>query len=264
MSLVFLKLGGSLITDKAAVSAARHDVIGRLAGEIASALQTDLNLRLVLGHGSGSFGHNPGKAHNTRQGVRTAEEWRGFAEVWRQARALNNIVMDALTATGLPVLALPVSAAGLAEDGHIREWDIRPLQASLNAGLLPVVYGDVAFDATRGGTILSTEDIFDFLAGRLKPTRILQAGLDPVWADFPARTRVVESITSSTFPDILNVLGGSAATDVTGGMSAKVRQTLAQVAAIPGCEALIFSGTQPGAVRAALLGENPGTHLSAA
>ncbi len=55
--LVFLKLGGSLITDKNQRYTARLDRLSHLADEIRTAL-TDLpDLRLVLGHGSGSFGH---------------------------------------------------------------------------------------------------------------------------------------------------------------------------------------------------------------
>ncbi|MBI3158774.1 MAG: isopentenyl phosphate kinase family protein [Chloroflexi bacterium] len=264
MNLQFLKLGGSLITDKGGTSVARRAVIERLAGEIASARELKPSDALVLGHGSGSFGHAPARQYNTRQGVQEEEQWAGFAEVWYQASALNRIVIEALHAAGLPALAFPLSGAVVAHDGQIAEWDIRPIELALEHGLLPVVYGDVAFDNVRGGTILSTEDIFDFLAPRLRPVRILQAGLDPVWADYPANTRVAARITPATLKNVEAALGGSAAAaDVTGGMAAKVRQTLAQVQALPGCEGLIFSGTEAGAVRAALLGENPGTCLSA-
>jgi isopentenyl phosphate kinase len=263
MNLHFLKLGGSLITEKAGVSQARPDIIHRIAQEIKEALSARPKLLLVVGHGSGSFGHNPGRKFKTRQGVQTRDQWLGFAEVWRQARALNQIVMEALHQAGLPALAFPVSAAAIVRDGRIVEWDIRPMERALENRLLPVVYGDVAFDSVRGGTILSTEDIFDYLAPRLKPARILQAGLDPVWADYPANTQVVEIITSATLAGFEAVLRGSAAADVTGGMAAKVRQTLAQVQSVPGCEALIFSGAKPGAVRAALLGASPGTRLAA-
>jgi len=35
------------------------------------------------------------------------------------------------------------------------------------AGLVPVVYGDVAFDAIRGGTIISTEEIMEYFSAEL-------------------------------------------------------------------------------------------------
>lgn len=39
----------------------------------------------------------------------------------------------------------------------------------MEAGIVPVVHGDVAFDQELGGTVASTEEIFAFLARELKP-----------------------------------------------------------------------------------------------
>ena len=158
--LVFLKLGGSLITDKSAARTPRPEVLSRLAQEIAGARQANPALRLLLGHGSGSFGHVPARQYGTRQGVRSPGQWRGFAEVWREANALNRLVVDALYAAGIPVVAFPPSASVTACDGRLAAWDIAPLRAALAAGLLPVVQGDAIFDTALGGTILSTEEVF--------------------------------------------------------------------------------------------------------
>jgi isopentenyl phosphate kinase len=120
----------------------------------------------------------------------------------------------------------------------------------------------VIFDTVRGGTILSTEDLFEHLARQLHPERILLAGLeDGVWADYPACTRLIPVITPETLPQVAPALGGSSATDVTGGMSSKVRQSLALVDELPGLEILIFSGERPGQVKSALLGDTIGTSL---
>lgn len=261
-ALVFLKLGGSLITDKARPATARPQAIHRLAGEIAEALRLQPGLRLLLGHGSGSFGHVPARQFGTRLGVTTPAEWQGFVEVWRQAAALDRIVMDALAAHELNAIALPPSAAVTAQDGALLAWDVRPLEAALRAGLLPVVYGDVIFDARRGGTIFSTEDLFDHLAHILQPRRILLAGIEPgVWADYPACTRLVDEITPHSLAQYLPSLSGAQAADVTGGMQSKVLQSMRLVEQIAGLEVLIFSGEETGLVQQALLGESPGTRL---
>lgn len=261
-SLVFLKLGGSLITEKAQPHTARPQVIARLAEEIVAALQADPGLRLVLGHGSGSFGHVPAKKYGTRQGVRTLEQWHGFVEVWREAVALNRIVVDVLQDAGLPALVFSPAASITAHNGRIVDWNLVPLRKALGASLLPVVYGDVIFDEVLGGTILSTEDLFAYLAVHLKPGRILLAGLEPgVWADFPACKRLIPEISHRTLPQVKSSLGGSAATDVTGGMSSKVTEMLSLIEHIPGLEALIFSGEVPGQMQQALLGGSPGTIL---
>jgi isopentenyl phosphate kinase len=167
--LQFLKLGGSLVTDKSRPHTPRPEVLERLAQEIAAARQSNPALLLLLGHGSGSFGHVPAKKYGTRNGVQTPEGWLGFAEVWQEAVALNRLVIDALIATGLPAISFPPSASAIAEDGRVYSWDLAPLQAALQARLLPVVYGDTVFDRLRGGTILSTEDLFDYLAVQLHP-----------------------------------------------------------------------------------------------
>jgi isopentenyl phosphate kinase len=264
-NLYFLKLGGSLITDKTRPHTHRPEVIERLAVEIAGAFEHTPGMKLVLGHGSGSFGHVPAQRYGTRNGVHTPEDWRGFAEVWQEAAALNHLVMDALHAAGLPALAFPPSAAVTAIDGQVLAWDLTPLRFALQNGLLPVVYGDVVFDRARGGTILSTEDLFTYLASRLKPGRVLLAGIEPgVWADFPACTQLIPEITAERFNGLSGTLAGAQATDVTGGMAGKVQQGLEIVRLAPGLEVLIFSGEVPGLVRETLLGASPGTVIRAA
>lgn len=263
--LQFLKLGGSLITDKNHPHTPRPDVLRRLAEEIAQARRQHPELRLVAGHGSGSFGHFPAKKYGTRQGVHTRTEWLGFAEVWLEAVALNRLVIDALAAAGLPAISFPPSASTVAADGRVAAWNLTPLQLALQAHLLPVVFGDTVFDQARGGTILSTEDLFDHLAIALRPARILLAGREHgVWDDYPACTRLIPVITPQNLPEVAPALGGSAATDVTGGMASKVHQSLALAERVPGLEILIFSGEEPGAVRQALLGAQVGTVVKAA
>jgi isopentenyl phosphate kinase len=239
-------------------------VITRLAEEIASACAQNPGLRLVVGNGAGSFGHISAKRYDTRQGVHTPEEWRGFAEVWREAAALNRLVIDALQGAGLPAVAFPPSASVIARDGQVESWDLEPIRSALQAGLLPVIHGDVIFDSVRGGTILSTEDLFEHLARQLLPQRILLAGLEEgVWADFPACTRLVTEITPQSLPEVVPALSGSNATDVTGGMASKVGQSLRLAQEIPGVEVYIFSGEKAGLVRQALLGAQVGTLLRA-
>jgi len=152
-----------------------------------------------------------------------------------------------------------------AEAGEVVRWDLGPLRAALQSGLLPVIYGDTAFDAQRGATILSTEELFEHLARELRPARILLAGLEPgVWADFPARTARIERITPGSFPEIRREVGASQGADVTGGMESKVRQMLTLVEQIPGLTAQVFSGETPGSIERALRGEVLGTVISQA
>lgn len=266
--LTFLKLGGSLITDKNIPHSARGEVISRLADEIVQAKTDQPDLSLILGHGSGSFGHVPAHQYGTRQGVATPQDWHGFVEVWREARALNQIVVERLSRAGLPVIAFPPSATVMASEGKLSRWDLTLLRAALKAGLIPLVNGDVTFDAQRGGTILSTEDLFIGLARDLHPRRILLAGLENgVWADFPARTQLIPEISNENYAQVAAQISGSASTDVTGGMLEKVGSMLAlsasarQFSGAPDFYAMIFSGVAAGNVRKALGGEQVGTMI---
>lgn len=275
--LVFLKLGGSLITDKTKAYTPLLDVMDDLAAQIAFTLQTQPNLRLVIGHGAGSFGHVAASEYKTRDGYprpsplihRERDQgeknyWRGFAEVWYQASALNRYVMNALHNASVQAIALPPSSSVIASDGKVAVWETTPISMALAAGIVPVVFGDVVFDEVRGGTILSTENLFAYLVKAFDPERVLLAGLeDAVWEDFPARTRKIERITPAIFDDIKHGVGKSAAADVTGGMEAKVRQMLELAQENPGLKIQIFSGTEVGNIQRALNGELLGTEVSA-
>jgi isopentenyl phosphate kinase len=258
----FLKLGGSLVTDKNNPHTPKMETINRLAAEIMRARLKHPELKLVLGHGSGSFGHMPAARYHTRNGVHTSAEWLGFVEVWREARALNQIVLDALLDTGLPVISFPPSALAITDRGSIKSWDISPLKTALIQGQIPLVYGDVVYDISLGGTILSTEEAFVHLARHLNPGRVLLAGLEAgVCSDLPECKNIIPEITPANIQKIAPWLTGSSAVDVTGGMAEKVKQMLSIVNQNHTTDALIFSGETQGQVESALLGELAGTRI---
>ncbi len=255
--LVFLKLGGSLITDKTRPLAVRRRVLRRLAREIAVALAARPGLRLLLGHGSGSFGHVVGKRHSTREGVHGPEGWRGYAETARAAALLDRLVCDALWEADIPALAFPPSASALCRDGVLVRLEVRPIAEALRQGLVPLIYGDVALDEVRGGTIVSTEEVFAYLVPHLRPDRILLAGqVAGVYTADPRRdptARLLRRLTPAAVHEVESGLGASHGVDVTGGMWAKVRAMTSLVGEEPTVRIQIFSGERPGNVRRALL-----------
>ncbi len=260
--LIFLKLGGSLITDKHTPRTAKGELIGSISREIAQLMAENPTLKIVLGHGSGSYGHYSGKKYQTREGVSTLADWKGFAEVWHDAATLNRLVMHALHKANLPAVAFPPSSAIYSTDRKITSWDLSLIKSALDNNLLPVVFGDVVFDARRGGTILSTEDLFIHLAYELKPTKILLAGLDQgVWKDYPECKTLVKTITPDTYPGLMPDIKNSEAPDVTGGMKDKVEQMLGLTSQIPDLEVYIYSGLVPGNLKNILEGKQSGTLL---
>ena len=262
--IVLLKLGGSLITDKDKPYTPRLDKLAELASEIKAGLEANPHLQLILGHGSGSFGHVAAKQHGTRDGVHTREQWHGFAEVRFQAAELNRFVMESLIQAGIPAISFPPSSSMISDNRKVIHHNILAIRKAMGVRLLPVIYGDVAFDEALGGTILSTEDVFKFLVGQFSPSRILLAGIEAgVWEDFPARTKLVKQIQAADYEAMRSGIKGSASTDVTGGMKAKVEEMLALIQTNRHLTAQIFSAEENGFLARALQGENVGTLLSA-
>jgi isopentenyl phosphate kinase len=256
LETIYLKLGGSLLTDKRLPESPRHDVIARLAQEIRQSRAARPDLRLILGHGSGSFGHVYGSRYGTRQGVATPEQWYGFAATGDAAARLNRIVTAALLEAGVPAWSIQPSVALRCEDGRVTAGPEATVAWALAQGLVPVVFGDVAPDSVRGGTIASTEEIFDWLGRTLPPDRVVLAGevagiytADPL---VDPAAQLVHEVTPTTLDAVRRGLAGSHGVDVTGGMAAKVAQALAWVAAWPGLEVLICSGLTGGNLPAAL------------
>lgn len=256
-NLVFIKLGGSLITDKTQRYHARREVIARLGHEIAAACHADPSLRIVLGHGSGSFGHvaaresgyDPTGGHPSPLAL---------AQVGAAASALNQIVRELLVQVGLPVLSLAPGATGVLENGHYRSFAVDHVQRLLEYGAIPLVYGDVGVGEEGITGIASTEMVFDGLARAMQPQRLYLAGIvDGVFEYAPTdglpNPPLIHEIAPHTWMEIQTGLGGSHGTDVTGGMLAKVRETLDLVEAVEGLEARIFNGETPGLLERLLL-----------
>jgi isopentenyl phosphate kinase len=253
---VFAKLGGSLLTDKRVAEKPRSDVIRRVAQEIAEALRTAPELRLVVGHGSGSFGHVYGSRYGTRNGVTGPEQWYGFASTGDAAARLNRLVVQALLDAGVPAWSIQPGALLLCRDGIVVDGSAAMVLRAQERGLTPVVYGDVALDEALGGTIVSTEEIFEWLAPQLRPERLVLAGeVDGVYTADPqedAGATLIQELTPESFAAVEDGLGGSFGVDVTGGMAAKVTQAMQMVRSNPGLTVVVCSGLKCGNVLAAL------------
>lgn len=254
--VVLLKLGGSLITDKRRPEAPRLEVLARLAQELAAARAARPDLRLVIGHGSGSYGHVAGSRYGIRHGVSTPEGWYGFAATADAAARLNRIVTTALLAVGLPVWSIQPGVALRSAGGRLLAGPEETVALALERGLIPLVYGDVALDSLRGGSIASTEEIFERLADQLQPARVLLAGeVDGIFTADPQldpAARPIAHLTPATLDQVAGGLGGSHGVDVTGGMAAKVQQALGLVRRHPGLAVVVCSGLIPGHLFTAL------------
>lgn len=254
--LVFVKLGGSILTDKTRPEAVDAALLGRVAATLADCLRQDRQLRLLIGHGGGSFGHYWAARYATHRGVRDAQGWEGVARVADAMGRLNRLVVGALLEAGIQAVGVQPSASALAHAGALRELATTALEGMLAAPLTPVIYGDVVLDSAQGATIVSTEALFAYLAPRLQPQRIVLLGERGVFTADPRRdpqARLIARIDPGNIATVLQQVGGSHGTDVTGGMAAKVRQMWQVITAQPDLEVVLI-GAEEAAIRAAVLG----------
>lgn len=262
--LTLVKLGGSLLTDKRRPETDRPAVIARLAREIGAALETrpELTGRLVLGHGSGSFGHVAAARYEVHRGMREPEERIGVSITQRQAAELHRRVLralsEALGTAGTAPFSIAPSSALVSAGGEPVAFALEPLVRALEAGLVPVVYGDVVMDREQGWAICSTEAVFTALVdglpdrGRAVERVVWLGETAGVW---DAAGEVIPRITPTTAEEALEAVGGSAGTDVTGGMAHRVETALEL--ARRGVGSWIGDGREPGLLRRVLESETP-------
>lgn len=257
-TVVLVKLGGSLITDKSGDASPRDAVIRRLAGEIAAGAPGSEE-RVVLGHGSGSFGHPPAAEHRLKEGANSAAELTALSRTQDRAARLHRRVVGALRAAGMDVFSVAPSSAAVADDGQPVQFALEPLVRAMEMGLMPVVYGDVMMDRERGGTIASTEAVFARLAMSLAdrgwPVR-RALWLGDTEGVYDSEGRVLPEIDPESAGALLGAVSGSKATDVTGGMRHRV--TVAVELASRGVTSWIGGGRVSGALREALRGAPDG------
>jgi len=255
MPLIFLKLGGSAITDKTREATPKPDVIRDAAHAVQAAREKNPLLQLLLGHGSGSFGHFAAK----KWGFGEKDNWRAYAETGASAQRLNRLVTDIFLEQDVPVVSIQPSASARTRDGELYALDVNNIRTTLDYKLIPLIYGDVAFDDVRGMSIASTDALFAYLAPILQPSRVVYAtAVNGIYTADPTQhpdAQLIREITPESFQEIRAHIGDAHGIDVTGGMLDKLQRSVALVEIMPHIE--IFIGAAQGElIQQALLEEN--------
>lgn len=232
-----IKIGGSVLTDKNKVSAAKPDAIARIAREIGECESWGL----VLVHGAGSFGHHQAKEYRLTGGLND-ESIKGILPTHNAVKSLNKMIVDALQMSGVDALPVHQLSSCTLNNGRIEHMCMDVIKSMLHAGIVPVLHGDVAMDSAKGVDILSGDQIVTYLAGALKADRVgIGTNVDGV---LDAEGRVIGAITPSNYGEVNRILSGSGGVDVTGGMQGKIAELMALAKA--GIQSLVFNAEKPG------------------
>ncbi|WP_300609060.1 isopentenyl phosphate kinase [Methanohalophilus sp.] len=250
-NLTILKLGGSVITDKNAdEGVALKEEISRLAKEISS-----YKGQMIIVHGAGSFGHP--LAH--RYSLVDNFDAEGLVLTHRSVKILNSIVVDALNESGVKSVGVHSMDCFTTTDGRISSSFLDPIRIMIEKGIVPVLHGDVVMDSTKGVSIVSGDQVLPYLALAFGAGRIgLGSAEDGVLDE---NGNPIPLITNDNFDYIKACLGGSACTDVTGGMLGKVRELL-DMCHGRSMTSYIFNAKVAGNVLNFLNGEEIGTAIS--
>ncbi len=251
--ITILKIGGSVITDKDGELAARTAVINRLAEEIQKAQVRSL----VIVHGGGSFGHPSAQKYGIKEGLREEAQKVGFAETHHVMTVLNGLVMDSLVWHNIPAISVAPSCCVVTENGRIKTFEDAVFKSYLKMGFTPVLYGDATLDEKLGFTVLSGDQIVSYLARKLAAAKIVIGvdtdGLHDADPKVVKNAKLYGHLTLSELEKIIGKLGGSTASDVTGGMLGKANELIPAVAEeIP---VIIVNAGKPNRVYKALIGE---------
>ena len=215
--MIVLKLGGSVVTEKDRPETLDGRALDRAADAVA-----DANDDLVVVHGGGSFGHH----HAEERGVSTTDGTRDADDVLAVHGAmttLNRFVVDRLRERDVPALPVHPLSVASRDDAARLTLPTDQVATMVGEGFVPVLHGDGIAHAGEGVTVLSGDEVVTRVASSLDADRVGVCSTVPGVLD--ADGDVIPRIDS--FDEVANVLGGSAATDVSGGMAGKVRELLA-------------------------------------
>src|SRR4030042_3878710 len=161
--LLILKFGGSEITDKNKPFTAKRSIIFRLGKEVKQALK-EYKGKVIIMHGSGSFGHTPAAKYKTYLGNINKNSIKGLVETAHAASSINDIVMKEFKRIPLNIISFEPRSLVYSNKMKMKRTFLEPIRKALSLGLIPVIYGDVVFDETNGFCIYSADKIITILA----------------------------------------------------------------------------------------------------
>lgn len=263
-SVILIKLGGAVITNKDIPMSVRTQVLRRLVGEIARARQ-EKNLTVVIGNGAGSFAHVPAAHYRTMEGFVLPESRMGMAITQDSAAQLNRRVVAECLKQGIPAVTVAPSNSLVTKERKADTFFTDAFETYLQDELVPVVYGDVLADRKMGCTIWSTDTVFNFFAHKFyehgwKVEQIIHVTeASGVWRN--DAHEIYPKITEEMRDEVRGKMVDTKGFDVTGGMWHKIEESLSLAELnIP---TRILSGLQKEALYKTLIGEdNIGTQIT--
>jgi isopentenyl phosphate kinase len=239
-----VKLGGSLLTDKAEEGSFRRPAARRLLSEVAKA-----NLPTVLLHGAGSFGHPPAARHRIGQAKAKPD---GVSEVLACVGSLAAQVVSLAHDAGLRPLAFPLHVQAHCDGDALADLPTDAIAKAIEEGYTPVLHGTLVRDPALNWRVVSADELMRDLAAELTPRlAVFATNVDGVYDRDPVQSGalLLERITDGQADALF---GGGDGDDVTGRMAGKLAHARA---CARNCPTLILNGEVKGRLLDALKGK---------
>jgi len=249
--MYIIKLGGSVITDKAKKNCFRQDIMNSLAKEIKRA-----NKEIILVHGAGSFGHILAEQYKLNQGYKNKEQLLGFSQTHAMVQKLNLLVLDSLVKEDIPAVSIPPHAVIKLDNNKILKMDYIIFKDYLKKDFTPVTFGDVVLDEKLGFSICSGDLLAQLLAEQFKPEKVIfTLDEDGLYTSNPKIDKNAKLISTTTIYELeqFKTLDDTHA-DVTGGMGGKI-ETIKKISKL-GIDIILLNGNKPDRLYKTLIGED--------
>ena len=263
-NIIYLKLGGSLVTDKRKAYTFNESIVRQVVSQIAECLRERSDIQLVLGNGAGSFAHQSATKYRLHLGATEEEGIYGSCATHTDAAQLNQLIVKILLESKIPVYTLQPSAFILSSSRSTKHLNLTVFEQIITNNMIPFVYGDVIIDTDIGATIYSTDRIFREIAEKhagthFTPGLIIHAGnYDGV---MDQNGQIIPTITRENYNEVKKSLYRSDVIDVTGGMEQKVEEMLHLVD--HKISSIIINGKKKGLIKQTLLGDiSSGTYIT--
>lgn len=247
--MILIKLGGSVITDKARYGTFDKECVSRLCDEIKRSERG-----VIIVHGAGSFGHVIAKEYALQDGLRDFCQIPAVARVQHDVRRLSSMVVEELLSKGLPAVSVPPGSCFVMDGGRLIADNTEAIRALSHIGIMPVLFGDVVMDRKKGFGICSGDQIMEVLCRIYDPEKVVfVSDIDGLYDRDPKTDAGAEFIAEVTSERMAGVRGDSSVDDVTGGVKSKMESMLRMSTGSREC--VLINGSVPGRLYSLLKGE---------
>lgn len=161
-SIIVIKLGGSVITNKKTTGKLRSKVISELGEQILGLVK--LGHKIILIHGAGGNIHKLAKKYNLQNGAQSRQQIIGALEIQNEISILQSKVSGILQSQALPIFPLQTSSLFEFKNRNLKLLNRGLIDKILDHKAIPLLTGSMVPDDHKKWSILSGDNLAIFLA----------------------------------------------------------------------------------------------------